>query len=110
MSIPLSECFVNSTITIPNQVRFNAKSLHSVDHVSCYVCSATFGHNYPKTKEKALVWIKHCVVASSKRAGASILDTILLVVAKLSCDPVSATQHNVVGTLCLSLLAVLVFP
>ena len=75
----------------PNQVHFNAKFLHSVYHVSCYVCSATLGHNYPKTKEEALVWINSCVVASAKRAAASILGTILLAVAKLACDPESAT-------------------
>ena len=63
----------------------------SVDHVSCYVCAATLGHNYPKTKEEALVWINSCAIVSSKQAAASILGTILLVVAKLACDPESAT-------------------
>ena len=44
--IPLVECFVSGILLgFPNQVDFNAKFLHSVDHLSYYVCSAALGHN-----------------------------------------------------------------
>ena len=29
----------------PIQVHFSAKFLHSVDHLSCYVCATALGHN-----------------------------------------------------------------
>ena len=45
-SIPLMECFVSGNLLgFPNQVHFNTKLLHSVDHLSYYVCLATLGHN-----------------------------------------------------------------
>ena len=43
---------------IPNQVDFNAKFLHSVDHLSYYLCSAALGHNNIKVwKEHPSHWV-----------------------------------------------------
>ena len=43
---------------IPNQVHFNTKLLHSVDHLSYYVCSAALGHNNIKVwKEHSSHWV-----------------------------------------------------
>ena len=45
-SIPLTKCFVSGILLgFPNQVHFSARFLHSVDHLSCYVCSAALGQD-----------------------------------------------------------------
>ena len=65
-SIPLTECFVSGILLgFPIQVNFIAKFLHSVDHLSYYVCSAALGHSNVKGLKGAslslsALWVVFC--------------------------------------------------
>ena len=43
---------VSALLGFPIQVHFSAKFLHSVDHLSYYVCATALGHNNVKVQKE----------------------------------------------------------